>query len=181
MSFSHSYPRHLLIIACSQRKVSDAGLLPAIARYDGGHFRVLRKAHRGNYLPENLDVLILSAKYGLIEPATPIDNYEQRMNHKRARELKAQVMQSLKAYARKITYSEVYVDLGQDYHLAVEGIEELFKGSQVIYADGRIGERLKRLKNWLVTKSRGDTVLTQFQELLLESRENARGNCKCIS
>ena len=89
--------RYLLIIACSQRKLSDPGLVPAIARYDGGQFRVLRKAHRDGYLSNYLDVLILSAKYGLIKACTPIANYEQRMNRKRASELKAQVSSQLEA------------------------------------------------------------------------------------
>jgi hypothetical protein len=47
---------------------------------------------------------------------------------------------------------EVYVDLGQDYRPTVEGLADLFKGSQVTYAHGRIGERLKYLKDWLLTK-----------------------------
>lgn len=76
----HSEARYLLIIACSGRKRTDSGLLPAIARYDGGHFRVLRKARTDGYLSNYLDVLILSAKYGLIEACKPIANYEQRMN-----------------------------------------------------------------------------------------------------
>lgn len=147
--------RYLLIVACSGRKLSDPGLLPAIARYDGGHFRVLRKAQRDGYLSNYLDVLILSAKYGLIEACTPIANYEQRMNRKRASELKAQVMQALRAYAKQGIYSEVYVDLGQDYRPTVAGLAELFKGSQVKYANGRIGERLKYLKDWLLTKYQG--------------------------
>lgn len=145
--------RYLLIIACSQRKRLDEGLLSAIARYDGVTFRVLRKAKRGGYWSENLDLLILSAKYGLIAASTPIASYEQRMNHKRASELKAQVTQALQTYARQNVYSEVYVDLGHDYYLAVEGIAELFNNSQIIYAQGRIGERLKFLKNWLKAKS----------------------------
>jgi hypothetical protein len=59
--------RYLLILGCSQRKRPDSGLLPAIERYDGVNFRILQKAKREEYLPENLDILILSAKYGLIE------------------------------------------------------------------------------------------------------------------
>ncbi len=53
----------LLIVTCSQRKNPTLGLLPAIDRYDGPAFLVLRK-----YLREGVGdaprVLILSAKYG---------------------------------------------------------------------------------------------------------------------
>jgi cytoplasmic iron level regulating protein YaaA (DUF328/UPF0246 family) len=144
--------RYLLIIACSQRKRSDTGLLPAIERYDGGNYRLLRKAKREGYWPESLDVLILSAKYGLIQASTPIANYEQRMSRERARELKAQIMQSLLRYAQQNAYYEVYVDLGQDYIFTVAGIEKLFNNSLVNYAKGRIGERLSQLKTWIVEK-----------------------------
>jgi queuine/archaeosine tRNA-ribosyltransferase len=51
----------------TQRKRPEQGLLPAIERYDGVHFRVLRKAKREGYWPRNLEVLIVSAKYGLLE------------------------------------------------------------------------------------------------------------------
>lgn len=148
----HSKAKYLLIIACSQRKRSDAGLLPAIARYDGPTYLMLQKAKREGYWAENLDVVILSAKYGLIRVFTPIANYEQRMNRQRASELKAQVTQALQTYARQNVYSEVYVDLGQDYCPAVEELVELFKGSSVKFAQGRIGERLKYLRDWLKAK-----------------------------
>jgi hypothetical protein len=144
--------RSLLIVSCSQRKRADAGLLPAIERYDGGNYRLLRKAKREGYWPERLDVLILSAKYGLIEASTPIANYDQRMNHERAIELHTQTLQTLQTYARQNTYHEVYVDLGQDYTFAVEGIEELFNNSLVRNAKGRIGKRLAQLRTWIMEK-----------------------------
>jgi hypothetical protein len=57
--------RRLLILACSQRKNPARGKLPAIDRYDGPAFRVLRKYSRDS--AANLPtVLILSAKHGLI-------------------------------------------------------------------------------------------------------------------
>lgn len=148
-----SEPRYLLIVSCSQRKRSDPGLLPAIERYDGVNFRVLRKAKREGYWPENLDVLILSAKYGLIGASTPITSYEQRMTGNRANKLRTQVTRLLQTYARQHAYREVYVDLGADYRSAVEGLRELFNGSSVMYAEGRIGERLARLRRWLIAKS----------------------------
>ena len=147
-----SSQRYLLIVACSQRKRSDVGFLPAIERYDGGNYRLLRKARREGYWPERLDVLILSAKYGLIEASTLIVNYEQRMNKERASELKAQTMQALQSYAQQNAYNEVYVDLGQDYIFTVEGVEKLFNNSLMRYAKGRIGERLFQLKTWIVEK-----------------------------
>ena len=79
--------RSLRIVACSQRKRRDSGLLPAIERYDGLYFRVLRKARREGYWPANLDVLIVSAKYGLLELHTAIENYDLRMTPEQAMRL----------------------------------------------------------------------------------------------
>jgi hypothetical protein len=139
-------------VACSQRKRSDPGLLPAIERYDGVNFRVLRKARREGYWPENLDVLILSAKYGLIDTATPIACYEQRMTSERAIALNARILEELRSLVGRRDYNEVYIDLGRDYLPAIRGCAEVFSGLRVIYAEGRIGERLKGLRDWLKAK-----------------------------
>lgn len=147
-----SNPQYLLIIACSQRKRTGADLLPAIDRYDGGSYKLLRKAqHEGNW-PNRLDILILSAKYGLIEASTPIAHYEQRMTRQRAIELHPQTLQVLQSYAYQNIFHEVYVDLGQDYALAIRGIEQLFSKASITFATGRIGERLSQLKTWLIER-----------------------------
>lgn len=69
--------KRLLLISCSATKREGASL-PAIARYDGPKFRVLRKA-----LAEGIDpptIRILSACYGLIEPDRIIDNYNLELS-----------------------------------------------------------------------------------------------------
>jgi hypothetical protein len=148
----NSNTRSLLIIACSQRKCLTPGLLPALERYDGGSYRLLRKARREDNWPKRLDVLILSAKYGLIEASTPIAHYEQRMTRQRAIELHPQTLQVLQSYAEQNIFHEVYVDLGQDYAFAIRGIEQLFSKPSVTFAAGRIGERLSHLKTWLIER-----------------------------
>lgn len=85
--------QYLLIMACSQRKFSNKELLPAIERYDGGSYRVIRKAKRETKKLNNIEVLVLSAKYGLIDALTTIANYEQRINRRRAKKLNPQVLQ----------------------------------------------------------------------------------------
>jgi hypothetical protein len=153
--------RYLLIVSCSQRKRSDTDLLPAIERYDGGNFRLLRKAKREGHLPQSLDVLILSAKYGLIASTTSIANYEQRMNRERASELNVQTRQTLRSYAQQNAYQEVYIELGQDYYYAIGNLNEIFENSTVIYAQGRIGERLASLKQWLMAKCKSDSTILE--------------------
>lgn len=57
--------KQLLVLGCSQTKRDAPGLLPAIDRYDGSSYRVLRSYLRDCDWPEQLSVAILSAKYGL--------------------------------------------------------------------------------------------------------------------
>lgn len=145
--------QYLLILACSQRKVDCQNLLPAIERYDGGSYRVIKKAKRELKNLDNIKILILSAKYGLIETVTPIANYEQRINRERAKELNHEVLQALRKYAIADDYLEIYIDLALDYSLAIEGVQSLFPRSRFVFAKGRIGERLRQLKLWLEEKS----------------------------
>ena len=67
--------KYLLILSCSNKKDGADGTMRAFDRYTGGNFDVLKKAKREGYFPPNLDILILSAKYGLITPDTLIEYY----------------------------------------------------------------------------------------------------------
>ena len=80
----------LLILGCSQKKRPDSGLLPALTRYDGPMFRVLRKFLRecpGE--AQGLEIYILSAEFGLIPASQPIPNYDRRMTLQQANILRA--------------------------------------------------------------------------------------------
>lgn len=152
-----SAPRYLLIIGCSQRKRPDPGLLPAIERYDGVNFRVLRKARRERYWPENLDVLILSAKYGLLEPETEIEDYDLKMTRQRAIELQPLIAPELVGRVEAASYAEIFVNLGKNYLSALAGWEEsLEQDTTVVYASGGIGQRAAQMHQWLIELSRGD-------------------------
>lgn len=142
--------RKLLLIACSNRKVRTKGLLPAIERYDGGTYRVISKAQREGYFPLFVDIKILSAKFGLIDTATPIPYYNQRMDKHRAEELHPQVMQRLKRLELRNRYSEIYINMGKVYLLALDGLHDMVSADTPIkYAKGGIGEKAKAMKEWL--------------------------------
>ncbi len=48
----------LLVLACSARKRFEACALPAIERYDGVNFRILKKLQREQNFPNDLNELI---------------------------------------------------------------------------------------------------------------------------
>ncbi len=156
--------RALLLLACSQRKRPDADLLPAWERYDGGTYRVMRNLRRRGVWPFTVDVYILSARFGLIPAEQPIPDYDQRMTRTRARELRPQVLQALEKLLATGQYDTLYLDLGQDYLPAVEGWEHLARKYGVAYqqARGRIGQRLRALRQWLLERWRGEAIVPFF-------------------
>jgi uncharacterized protein DUF6884 len=139
----------LLLLGCSRRKRTDGGLLPALERYDGPTFRVVRKARRhGIPLPMTL---VLSAEYGLIPAQQPIPAYDRRMDLERAEELAVDVAPVLRRYLRGFQgQDEVFVCMGKDYLsalLPVLGEVEL----PLTYANGFIGRQSSLLKRWLLS------------------------------
>ncbi len=143
--------RKLLIIACSDRKIRAKDLLPAIERYDGVNYRVIHKMQREGRFPPNVDVKILSAKFGLIDASTPISYYDQRMDRQRAAELRPSVLTHIQRCLAETRYSEIYVDLGADYLPAIELLVVPYE-AKFMLAEGRIGERLANLKRWLTAR-----------------------------
>lgn len=143
--------RRLLVLACSARKRIDAGLLPAIDRYDGPAFRVLRA-----YLADAADppdVLILSARHGLIPADREIPDYDQMLTPEAADALRSGALRVLGGVLTSGVYAEVAFCLGRDYRRAVAGHEEVVPaGTAVTVVGGGRGTRLRNLRAWL----RGD-------------------------
>jgi len=151
-----SESQYLLVLGCSKRKRPEPGLVPAIERYDGVNFRVLRKAIREGYWPSNLDMLILSAKYGLIEQDTLIKHYDLSMTFKRANTIQANASADLDAQLKRKSYNEVFINLGKNYMVALALSKELKTvDNRVHYPVGGIGEKMSQMKMWLQDISAG--------------------------
>jgi hypothetical protein len=139
----------LLILSCSQRKVSSKGRLPAIERYDGPAFRVLR-----NYLREGAPgaptVLILSAKYGLIKAGRTIPWYDHRLSGAAAERLRPAVLRTARRVLGSHAWRAVGVCAGKEYQSALSGLAELLPaGVRVEWLAGGLGKRLAALRKWL--------------------------------
>ncbi len=113
--------RYLLILSCSGRKDEVPALLPALARYDGVNYRVVKKAMREGRWPPSIELLILSAKFGLIEPDKVIETYDVKMTPARARDLQEAVAECLDRRLEERDYEEVFVNAGKNYVLALTG------------------------------------------------------------
>lgn len=148
----HSQGRYLLIVACSQRKLSDDGLLPAIARYDGPIFRLLRRFLQQKP-PSFPDIYILSAEFGLISQDYLIPYYDRRMTKERSQQLQQEVMAKLQHILNTTPYQEICICLGRDYFNALNEYETLIQsGSNIQIATGSIGKKLAKLYTWLYGK-----------------------------
>jgi hypothetical protein len=142
------------VLACTATKRADPDPLPALRRYDGPSFRTLRKWQATNpAAAENLDILILSAKLGLIADDALISDYNQRMTPARATELREAASAALTHFlAQHGPYTATLVHLGQDYEPAIA--PTLLPAPTlgvVTHTVGGIGTRLGQLKAWLVT------------------------------
>jgi hypothetical protein len=124
--------------------------MPAIERYDGPPFRVVRKFLREAESHLNdVDIFVLSARHGLIPATRPISDYEQKMTQKRATELNPKLLALLKAIFER-EYSEVFLSLGKIYLQAIHGFDRyLPEKTSLIISQSSEGRRLAELKQWL--------------------------------
>ncbi|MBE9125377.1 MULTISPECIES: DUF6884 domain-containing protein [unclassified Coleofasciculus] len=141
----------LLILACSQRKRSDPGLLPAIIRYDGPTFRLLRRflAHQASH-SRAISVYILSAEFGLISDDREIPYYDRRMTRMRSHQLQPKVVAELENILSFSSYQELFICVGRDYLQALDGYKAIIpEGLGVRIATGSLGKKLSELHYWL--------------------------------
>jgi len=138
-----------LFLACSERKARDPGYLPAVKRYDGPCFRVLRRHLRSS--PEKpVEVWVLSGEYGLVRGSAPIPAYNRRMTLQRADELKEVVREAFVRAWQETLFGNVFVCLGSAYARAMaECWAHLPPSVSVRFATGAIGGRASQLRAWL--------------------------------
>lgn len=144
--------KRCLIIGCSETKIEKPDYLPAIERYDGPPFRVLRR-YLNDTSPANedrLDVFVLSAEYGLIGGTRKIPVYDRRMTHQRAEAIKAKVLDTFQQQIASQSYDDLFVSAGKTYLLALAGFEELLPATtRVSISRSPSGRKLTELKAWL--------------------------------
>ena len=142
--------RRLLILSCSQRKHTSQDLLPAIERYNGPLFFVLRRFIRECPCEaKQLDVHILSATYGLIAGDFPTPLYDQKMNMARVVELQPQVKTTFSSLLQN-NYASICFVLGKTYLKTFDGLQDMIPTlTESIVTNGPIGKKQTQLKRWL--------------------------------
>lgn len=144
----------LLVQSCSATKNRVTEPTRALDVYDGYFFRILKKAIRENSFRSDIDICILSAKYGLIDAEDAITTYDQRMTSSRAEELRESVTDNIRERIGEKEYNEIVLNLGKEYLQAVSGLSDIVD-VEVSTIEGRgIGSKGKELKRFV----RSDTV-----------------------
>ena len=141
-------PRKLLILGCSETKRSADGPLPALDRYDGPAYRVVRKFLRERRWPTDLSVAVLSAEHGLFGIFKNIEDYSRRMDSETARMQAPGCTRILESWIEH--HQSYHISLGQQYLPALKpAIDKLALKPNLF--EGAIGHKLRQVKYLLST------------------------------
>lgn len=141
----------LLVQSCSKSKNKDVQRCQPLELYDGYFFKIIKKARKDGVLRNDIDICILSAKYGLVDQTEAISYYDQKMTKERARQLRPEVIDDLESRIETGDYETVLLNLGRTYQAAVEGISERVDVAVTMVEGGGIGEKGQQLKRLLRT------------------------------
>jgi hypothetical protein len=135
----------LLILGCSRRKIQVPEPLPALARYDGPAFRVVRR-YLDQTQDDALDVFIVSARHGLIAADERIAPYDEQLGQS-SPEFCAAVRNAAADILRR-GYTSACLLAGMRYRCLLEG-SLTFSPQRMSIIYGSVGMRLSRLRDWL--------------------------------
>lgn len=152
--------KQLLVLGCSQTKRKCDGLLPAIDRYDGSPYRVLRTFLRDYQWPTNVSIGILSAKYGLFGGLKGIEYYDARMDRVAVAAKAPECCATLKEWA--VDHNTIHLSLGKDYLPAVQPALDAL-GSKAKVHGGPIGMKLHQIKTFLESTSPTPRIKTEVE------------------
>lgn len=140
---------HYLLLSCSSKKNLIHTPVKAINLYNGVFFSVYKNALRSNpRIKSNIKLLIISAKYGLIEDADLISYYDQKMTAHIASLQRNDNTAKLKALVENDKPQSLIVVMGKTYLQSLD-LSAITIPTQII--NGEIGVMLHGLKEWLDT------------------------------
>jgi len=140
----------IVIISCSGKKKCFPKAAPALEVYDGPYYKTIRKLKKEGQLSDDVKILIISAKYGLLALSDPIEMYDEKISQKSATELNSTILVKL---ANEISEQceELVINLGKDYLPAIEGIDKVLPHTcKIKRIDGTIIQRRQKLKEYLI-------------------------------
>lgn len=166
-----------MLLSCCERKKASPNLLPALERYDGPAFFILRKfLNECPIQAEELDVYVLSAKFGLIAVTQPIPNYDLLLDTNRCVELQPRVHKQIQRWSQHSSYRELFVSVTQKYEAVLGDLSQLDPTKlKIHFARGKSGGKLSDLRDWLYEKP------PATQDIMLTGRAVIRGQTLCLT
>ena len=145
---------HILLMSCSSKKRSVDRPIPAIDLYNGVFFSVYKKAVKTfPSLSSKVKVLVISAKYGLIEASHPISYYDLKMTPSIAFEQQNENTRILKRFIHDLKPETLVVVMGKTY---MQSVDLLDIQVPVKIINGEIGVMLHNMKQWLFSVGGGE-------------------------
>jgi hypothetical protein len=139
----------MVILGCGQRKRQTSRPLPAIERYDGPVFRVLRK-HAREAPDETAHACVLSARFGLLHAKSRIPRYNRQLLRTDAVAFRQRVDKQLTRALKQIKPERLFVSVGSRYWpLLREPLKRETLPAELVVATGGIGGRASQLLHWL--------------------------------
>lgn len=150
-------PRRLLVLSESFRRTRTPDPVPALERYSGVFFEVLKKAMRETpKKTQDLDIIVLTGRGELFSsndrvPYHPPVGGRFSSPRKNVDVSKANDVQSkLRNLIENRQYSEVFVNAGAAYRLLLGAFDMGLK-AKVIYAKGYgLGPKAGEMKRWIL-------------------------------
>lgn len=142
----------LLLIACSATKDSRDNDLPAILRYQGISYVPLKALLLANRWPTKVDIMILSAKYGLLQPLDHIPFYDERLTAENAAE-KKKLLNSQVNSLELARYTTCMLNLPRGYTDVAGPLESQLQnnGCEILKKIARASDRNDAMINWLIS------------------------------
>lgn len=141
----------LLVVACSATKDSHEEPLAAILRYHGVSYIPLKALLLEKSWPLNVDLLIISAKYGLLRALQPIPHYDERLTEETLDERKRLIERQF-AEMEVSSYQNCMLNLPSLYSKVSEPLEILLKSDDchIMNIPARMSERNDAMMQWLI-------------------------------
>jgi hypothetical protein len=157
-----------LVIVSGSSKVREFPKEPifALERFAGPATGVAAKYFKNNQL-QNIDVLILSPSYGLIEANQKIGYrqpaeadggwYNLRINEKDLRKMRESNLAKLKKRFAEEQYDEIYINAGKEFLPTIRGLRRIApKSAKITCAEGAgFGFKLAHMKDWFESNTSG--------------------------
>lgn len=177
MNPQRSAETSLLLMACSQRKAVGLSSGAAWDVYDGQLFRILKNLQRSQpWQCDVLQILIVSARYGILKPDQEIAKYDERLVPSAVGMVTDQWGHELRRAVSGGFFNAVHVNLGKLYLAALPSLADEFPDTPIVYATGGIGMRNSLTRRWVMER----VGITTFDGTSGESAELQRSGTRSM-